>query len=63
MIITRLRRIGLLLFSLLVGFIGFFQMFARAAGRFPGDYAALLAVTAALFIALWVLLEIFLALR
>ena len=50
MIITRLRRIGLLLFSLLVGFIGFFQMFARAAGRFPGDYAALLAVTAALFI-------------
>lgn len=36
MIITRLRRIGLLLFSLLVGFIGFFQMFARAAGRFPG---------------------------
>lgn len=59
MITTRLRRIGLLLFSLLVGFIGFFQMFARAAGRFPGDYAALLAVTAALFIALWVLLEIF----
>ena len=59
MISTRLRRLSLLLFSLLVGFVGFFQMFARTNGGLPGPFMAMLAVTAVLFIALWALLEIF----
>ncbi|BDR53944.1 cell division protein FtsW [Bombiscardovia apis] len=59
MILTRLRRMGLLLLALFIGFIGFFQMFARTRGSIPAEYVLLLTITALLFIALWVVLEIY----
>ncbi|OZG49063.1 FtsW/RodA/SpoVE family cell cycle protein [Bombiscardovia coagulans] len=59
MIVTRLRRMALLLLALFTGFIGFFQMFQRTQGGIPKNYAILLPVTALLFIALWVVLEIY----
>jgi cell division protein FtsW (lipid II flippase) len=59
MITIRLRRMALLLLALFIGFIGFFQMFQRTNGAIPAQYMILLLITAVLFIALWVVLEIF----
>ncbi len=56
MVATRLRQISLLLFSMVLGFIAFLQMFWRTTGGFPARYAGMLAVVAALFLVLWGLL-------
>ncbi|AKV55792.1 Cell division protein FtsW [Bifidobacterium actinocoloniiforme DSM 22766] len=58
-LITRLRRVSLLLLALLIGFIAFFQMFERTSGGFPTQYAVLLPLTGLLFVALWAVLEVF----
>ncbi|RBP99619.1 FtsW/RodA/SpoVE family cell cycle protein [Bifidobacterium xylocopae] len=59
MTLTRLRRIGLLLFALALGFIAFFQMFERTVGSIPSQYIFLLPVTGLLFVGLWAVLEVF----
>lgn len=59
MMTTHLRRFSLLFASLLIGFISFFQMFARVNGSIPNSYKIMLPIVALLFMALWVLLEIF----
>ena len=59
MIGTRLRQAALLLFAMLVGFIGLFQMFERTTGTFPTDYAVLLGVVALMALGSWALVTRF----
>ena len=56
MVTTRLRQISLLLFSMLISFVGFLQMFERTWGKFPTRYMGILAIVAALFLVVWGLL-------
>jgi cell division protein FtsW (lipid II flippase) len=55
-IVTRLRQVSLLAFSMVLSFIAFFQMFERMTGAFPAKFAGMLAVIGALFLVLWGLL-------
>lgn len=50
MMATRLRQFGLLLFSMLICGVAFFQMFERTTGGFPHNYLWMLAFIGALFL-------------
>mgnify|MGYP000614223548 FL=1 len=56
MMATRLKQFGLLLFSMLICGVSFFQMFERTAGGFPHSYLWMLAFVGALFLTAWGLL-------
>ena len=56
MMATRLRQFGLLLFSMLICGVAFFQMFERTTGGFPHNYLWMLAFIGALFLTSWGLL-------
>ena len=60
MILTRLRQIALLLFSLAVVGVAFLQMFQRTAGSFPRQYAMLLATLGVLAVISWLVVNWFL---
>ena len=55
MIVTRLRQFSLLLFSLALSFLAFFQMFMRLNGTLPPKFMALLVVVAGLIVVFWAL--------
>lgn len=46
MMATRLKQFGLLLFSMLICGVAFFQMFERTTGGFPQNYLWMLALSA-----------------
>ena len=50
MIATRLRQLGMLLFSMLLCAVAFFQMFERTTNGFPHNYVWMLAFVSALFL-------------
>ena len=50
MMATRLKQFGLLLFSMLICGVAFFQMFERTTGGFPQNYLWMLAFVGALFL-------------
>ena len=56
MIATRLRQLGMLLFSMLLCAVAFFQMFERTTNGFPQNYVWMLAFVSALFLTAWGLL-------
>ena len=56
MIATRLRQLGMLLFSMLLCAVAFFQMFERTTNGFPQNYVWMLAFVGALFLTAWGLL-------
>ena len=56
MIATRLRQLGMLLFSMLLCAVAFFQMFERTTNGFPQNYVWMLAFVSALFLTTWGLL-------
>lgn len=56
MMATRLKQFGLLLFSMLICGVSFFQMFERTTGGFPQNYLWMLAFVGALFLTSWGLL-------
>ena len=56
MIATRLRQLGMLLFSMLLCAVAFFQMFERTTNGFPQDYLWMLAFVGAVFLTSWGLL-------
>ena len=56
MMATRLKQFGLLLFSMLICGVSFFQMFERTTGGFPHNYLWMLAFVGALFLTSWGLL-------
>lgn len=56
MIVKRLRQFSLLLFSILLSGIAFFQMFERVYSGIPANFAVVLTIVVALFIVLWALL-------
>ena len=47
MIATRLRQLGMLLFSMLLCAVAFFQMFERTTNGFPQNYVWMLAFVSA----------------
>ena len=53
MMATRLKQFGLLLFSMLICGVAFFQMFERTTGGFPQNYLWMLAFVGALFLTSW----------
>lgn len=59
MIVSRLKQGALLLFTMLVCYLAFFQMFARTTGGFPADYLWLLLFVGALYLVFWGLLITF----
>lgn len=56
MIANRLHQIGLLLFSMIISGIAFFQLFAHFGNYFSGSYVIALTIAAGLFFVLWLLL-------
>lgn len=56
MIANRFRQIGLLLFSMIISAIAFFQLFAHFNNYFSSSYVIALSAAAILFFVLWVLL-------
>lgn len=56
MIAKRLRQFSLLLFSIVLSGIAFFQMFERVYSGIPANLAVVLTIVVALFIVLWALL-------
>ena len=56
MIATRFRQLGMLMLSMLLCAVAFFQMFERVTNGFPQNYAWMLAFVGALFLTAWGLL-------
>ncbi len=53
MLRVRLRQVSLLLLSMAISFLAFFQMFERTESAFPANYVGMLILVAVLFLVLW----------